>query len=107
MPEAKIVEAATLAAAAHAGSGAGTLRLIQLDLKMPGAIGYSGIALLHAERPDVPILAVSSAEGGTVAEEARAFGAVGFIRKDCDLAQIEATVASVLAARALGLDPRQ
>jgi DNA-binding NarL/FixJ family response regulator len=38
------------------------LALIMLDLKMPGAVGYSGIALLHAE-PDVPILVISSAEG--------------------------------------------
>ncbi|MFY7838535.1 MAG: response regulator transcription factor [Novosphingobium sp.] len=88
-PDARVVEAGTLAAAAKAASDAPDLKLITLDLKMPGAIGYSGIALLHAERPDVPILVVSSAEGAKVAEEARAFGAVGFLRKDADLARIE------------------
>jgi len=99
-PEARVVEAGTLAAAARAVEdvqGAGdALDLILLDLKMPGAVGYSGIALLHAERPGVPILVVSSAEGAAAAEEARAFGAVGFLRKDSDLAVIEAAIAKAL-----------
>lgn len=103
-PEARVVEAGTLAAAARAVEdvqGAGdALDLILLDLKMPGAVGYSGIALLHAERPGVPILVVSSAEGAAAAEEARAFGAVGFLRKDSDLAAIEVAIAKALNGRA-------
>ncbi|MET0241458.1 MAG: response regulator transcription factor [Sphingobium sp.] len=95
-PQAKIVEAGTLAAAARAASEAEGLRLILLDLKMPGAVGYSGIALLHAERPDVPILVVSSAEGAKAAEEARALGAIGFVPKDSDLSAIEAAIARAL-----------
>lgn len=98
-PGARVVEAGTLAAAAKAASDAPGLKLITLDLKMPGAIGYSGIALLHAERPDVPILVVSSAEGAKVAEEARAFGAVGFLRKDADLARIEDAIRVALGGR--------
>jgi DNA-binding NarL/FixJ family response regulator len=96
VPEVRIVEAGTLAAAASAVVAEVGLRLILLDLKMPGAVGYSGIALLHAERPDVPILVVSSAEGSAAPEEARAFGAVGFLRKDADLGDIEAAIAQAL-----------
>ncbi|MFT3965626.1 MAG: response regulator transcription factor [Sphingobium sp.] len=99
-PQAKIVEAGTLAAAARAASEAIGLRLILLDLKMPGAVGYSGIALLHAEQPDVPILVVSSAEGARAAEEARALGAVGFIPKDSDLPAMEAAIARALGGHA-------
>lgn len=99
-PQAKIVEAGTLAAAARAAGEAVGLRLILLDLKMPGAVGYSGIALLHAERPEVPILVVSSAEGAKAAEEARALGAVGFLPKDSDLAVIEAAIARALTGNA-------
>ena len=95
-PTARVVEAGTLAAAARAAGEAGDLRLVLLDLKMPGAVGYSGIALLHAERPEVPILVVSSADGASAADEARAFGAIGFLRKDADLAAIEAAVARAL-----------
>ena len=96
LPGARIVEAGTLAAAARAAMTADDLRLILLDLKMPGAVGYSGIALLHAERPQVPILVISSAEGSGPAEEARAFGAVGFLSKDSELGAIEAAIAQVL-----------
>jgi DNA-binding NarL/FixJ family response regulator len=95
-PQARVIEAGTLAAAAKAAAEADDLRLITLDLKMPGAIGYSGIALLHAEKPDVPILVVSSAEGANAAQEARAFGAVGFLRKDADLSAIENAIRSAL-----------
>ena len=99
VPDAQIVEAGTLAAAARAVEAAVGLRLILLDLKMPGAVGYSGIALLHAERPDVPILVVSSAEGTAAAEEVRAFGAIGFLRKDSDLSQIEDAIARAIQAQ--------
>lgn len=95
-PNARVIEAGTLASAAKAAAEAADLRLITLDLKMPGAIGYSGIALLHAEKPHVPILVVSSAEGAMVADEARAFGAVGFLRKDADLSRIEQAIRAAL-----------
>ncbi|MFZ5747466.1 MAG: response regulator transcription factor [Pseudomonadota bacterium] len=98
-PEAKIVEAGTLDRATAAAAGARDLRLVLLDLKMPGADGFSGVALLHAERPEVPILVVSSAEGLAVAHEARRFGAVGFVGKDRDLDAIEAAIADALAGR--------
>lgn len=100
-PDARVAEAGTLAAAARAAqdaasAGGSALALILLDLKMPGAVGYSGIALLHAECPGVPVLVVSSAEGAAAAEEARAFGAIGFVRKDSDLATMEAAIAEAL-----------
>lgn len=98
VPDARIIEAGTLAAATRAAMDAADLCLILLDLKMPGATGYSGIALLHAERPALPILVVSSAEGQAAATEARAFGAAGFLRKDSDLAAIEAAIAQALGA---------
>jgi DNA-binding NarL/FixJ family response regulator len=97
--EARIIEAGTLAAALRAAGECEDLKLILLDLKMPGAVGYSGIALLHAECPEVPILVVSSAEGSAAADEARAFGAIGFLPKDSDLAVIETTIAAALAGR--------
>lgn len=98
-PDARVAEAGTLAAAARIAAGEGELLLVLLDLKMPGAVGYSGIALLHAECPEVPILVVSSAEGPGAAQEARAFGAVGFLRKDSGLDEIEAAIAAALAGR--------
>ncbi|AMU93080.1 LuxR family transcriptional regulator [Sphingopyxis terrae subsp. terrae NBRC 15098] len=105
LPEAAIAEAGTLATAVAAATAAPDLRLILLDLKMPGATGYSGIALLHAECPDVPILVVSSAEGAAAADEARAFGAIGFLHKGSDLGAIEAAVAAAIGRRSAPRSP--
>lgn len=95
-PNCRIIEAATLDAATQAAGAASDLLLILLDLKMPGATGFSGVALIHAERPSVPILVVSSADAEIAAQEARRFGAVGFIGKDQPLDAIEAAISAAL-----------
>lgn len=97
MPDARVIEAGTLAAAADIAGATPDLALITLDLKMPGASGYSGIALLHAECPRVPILVVSATDSATVADDVRAFGAVGFLSKDADLPAIEAAIRTAAA----------
>lgn len=94
--EAQIVECANLPTALGAAAAADDLILILLDLKMPGADGYSGVALLHAEKPNVPILVVSSAEARQAARDALRFGAVGFIGKDSDLSAIEDAIRDAL-----------
>jgi len=103
-PTARIVEAGTLARAATLAAETDDLLLMLLDLKMPGAIGYSGVALLHAERPAVPILVVSSADPARALPEVRRFGAVGFLSKDADLAAIERAVAAALDGEAVTVD---
>ena len=99
VPGCKIVEAATLDDAVAQAAAAEDLCLILLDLKMPGATGFSGVAMLHVERPQVPILVVSGADGQSVATEARRFGAVGFIGKDQDLGSIESAIAEAIEGR--------
>jgi DNA-binding NarL/FixJ family response regulator len=98
-PQARLVECANLPSALNEAVAADDLELILLDLKMPGAEGFSGVALLHAEKPGVPILVVSSADAAVVARDAVRFGAVGFIGKDSDLSLIEAAIADALAGK--------
>ena len=95
-PAAEIVEAGTLGTAL-AAIASGRFDLVLLDLKMPGAEGYSGVALLHAEMPGTPILVVSSAEAAKSAVAVQRFGAVGFVSKEQDLAAIESAIAAALA----------
>lgn len=102
-PGSTVIEAATLDAAISAAAQASDLALILLDLQMPGATGFSGVAMLHAERPSVPIVVVSSADPGVAAAEARRFGAVGFIGKDQDLGAIEAAIAAALSGAEIAL----
>lgn len=105
-PDAKLLEAGDVDTAIALAEQAGeALSLILLDLHMPGAVGYSGVALLHAAAPHVPILVVSAADPSTAAREAQRFGAVGFIGKDSALEEIEATVGEALAGQLLPLPP--
>lgn len=100
-PQARQVECANLPTALNEAVAADDLMLILLDLKMPGAEGYSGIALLHSEKPGVPILVVSSADATQAAREAVRFGAVGFIGKDSDLSLIEQAIADALSGKSI------
>lgn len=95
-PDAQVIEAGTLAEAAEAARKQPGLALVLLDLGLPGAEGVSGVALLHSERPDVPILVVSAA-GPEAAQPARVFGARGFIPKSAGLDEIETAIARALA----------
>jgi DNA-binding NarL/FixJ family response regulator len=95
-PQARAVECGSLDSALAAAQAHDDLALILLDLKMPGAEGYSGVAQLHAERPQVPILVVSAADPARAAREARRFGAIGFLSKDSDLDTIETVIGQAL-----------
>ena len=99
VPDARIVESANLPTALNEAGAADDLILILLDLKMPGAEGYSGVALLHAEKPNVPILVVSSADAARAARDAVRFGAVGFLSKNSELNAIESAIRDALAGK--------
>jgi DNA-binding NarL/FixJ family response regulator len=103
-PQANIVEAGSLDRAVQAVRDADTLALILLDLNMPGAVGYSGVALLHAEAPDVPILVVSGADRAAAFAQVARFGAVGFVGKDAPLESIEAAIAAALSGERMAAD---
>jgi len=95
-PGASILEAGQLGEAADAARRADRLDLILLDLRMPGAEGFSGVALLHAERPETPILVISSADQADVAARACIYGAIGFLSKAADLGAIESAISRAL-----------
>ena len=103
-PDAHIVEAGSLDRAVQAARDADGLALILLDLNMPGAVGYSGVALLHAEQPGVPILVVSGADRAAAFAQVARFGAVGFVGKDAALESIEAAIAAALAGERMTPD---
>ena len=95
-PHAKVLEAARLSDAIDQARSDEPIDLILLDLRMPGAQGYSGVALIHAERPNTPIIVISSADVQEAAPRVRAFGARGFLSKTSDLATIQTTIRAVL-----------
>ena len=70
--------------------------LVLLDLNMPGAYGFSGLAQMRGQYPQIPVILISAQEEPTIARRARDSGASGFIPKSASLEAIQAAVQSVL-----------
>ena len=68
-----------------------------LDLDMPGMDGLTGLALLRAEHPTVPIIVVSAAREASIVRRAFDLGASAYVDKSAPLAEIARTVQGVLA----------
>ena len=92
-----IVEAADFDQAAAAVSAHPEADLMLLDLAMPGAIGFAGLALMRAEHPGVPIAIVSGSEDAPLIRRALDLGASGYIPKSASFDEIRAAISSLLA----------
>lgn len=68
-----------------------------LDLDMPGMAGMTGLGVLRASHPTVPIIVVSAARDGATVRRAYDFGASAYIDKSASLSEIADTVRAVLA----------
>jgi DNA-binding NarL/FixJ family response regulator len=71
--------------------------LVLLDLNIPGAEGLSGLLLLRAEFPELPIMIVSAVADPLVIREAVELGASGYLAKSADPAEIRKALGAVLA----------
>ncbi len=67
-----------------------------LDLDMPGMDGLTGLGLLRASHPIVPIIVVSAARDPGVARRTHDLGASAYIDKSASLEDISRTVRAVL-----------
>jgi DNA-binding NarL/FixJ family response regulator len=71
--------------------------LVLLDLNMPGARGFSGLLLLRAQYPDLPVMIISAVEDATVVRRAFELGAAGYLSKSVGPAEIRRAIETVLA----------
>lgn len=70
--------------------------LLLLDLKMPGASGFSALASLRHQYPDLPVVIVSANEEPTVVQQAMHFGAMGFIPKSAPMPTLVSALNMIL-----------
>lgn len=70
--------------------------LILLDLRMPGANGFSGLVLIRREHPDIPVVVISASDEPLIMQRAIEYGASGFIPKASDLNQIATALETVM-----------
>jgi len=71
--------------------------MVLLDLNMPGARGFSGLLLLRAQYPDVPVMIISAVDDNTVVRRAFELGAAGYLHKSVSPPQIRKAIETVLA----------
>lgn len=95
-PDARIVEAPTLADAAARLRDDPGISLVLLDLRMPDCEGFTGLLTLRAEHPAVPVVVVSASEDGETVRRALSFGASGFIPKSASLETMSEALETVL-----------
>jgi DNA-binding NarL/FixJ family response regulator len=69
---------------------------VLLDLKMPGVQGFSGLALVRAQFPLIPVVVVSGTEDSSVIVRALSLGAAGFIPKSTPVPAMHTAVSAVL-----------
>ncbi|WP_417579847.1 response regulator [Pelagibacterium sp.] len=71
--------------------------LVLLDLNMPGVRGFSGLLLLRAQFPEVPVMIVSAVEDTSVIRRCFDLGASGFLSKSESAARIRESIDTILA----------
>lgn len=95
-PDATIQEAGSFEETSAALAGGLDPDLVLLDLKMPGAQGFSGLMYLRAQYPGVPVIVVSANDDPAVIRRCVAFGAAGFMPKTLDVAAMGTVIRTVL-----------
>lgn len=96
LPQATVFEAASAAALNQVLAAQPQIELVLLDLAMPGARGFSELLHVRGERPEIPVVIISSNDHPRVIRRAQQFGAAGFIPKSSPADAIGEAVAAVL-----------
>ena len=71
--------------------------LVLLDLNMPGVRGFSGLLLLRAQFPEIPVMIVSAVEDASVIRRCFDLGASGFLSKSESAVRIRESIDTILA----------
>ena len=71
--------------------------LVLLDLNMPGGHGISGLLLLRAQYPEVPVMIISAVEDHKVIRRTFELGAAGYLPKSVGPAEIRKAIDTVLS----------
>jgi DNA-binding NarL/FixJ family response regulator len=96
-PGIAVEEAGDLAGLATALESDRDCDLVLLDLNVPGARGFSGLLLLRAQYPDVPVMIISAVDEPGIVRSAIELGASGYLHKSVGPPEIRRAIETVLA----------
>lgn len=103
-PGSEIVELSQLSDLEAAVAQHGEPHILCLDLKLPDTIGISGVKVLRAAYPDVPLAVISATPAVDVEEWCREAGADVYIEKSAGASEIAATLRAMLQPEGQGDD---
>lgn len=95
-PDARIVEAGSIAEANAAIARHGRFDLVLLDLSMPGTTGLEGLIELRTLHPKLPIVIVSALEDPRIIHGVMTYGAAGFIPKSTRKPELAQAIRDVM-----------
>ncbi len=95
-PGSRVLAAGTLGQTQAILDADADIDAVLLDLNMPGMDGLTGLAILRADHPAVPIIVISATTDTGVSRRTTDLGAAAFIAKSASLVEIARIVAAVL-----------
>lgn len=98
-PEAKIVEATSIAGARTVIAGEGPFDLVLLDLTMPGTRGFEGLLELRTHHPKLPVVIVSALDDQQIIHQSMMYGAAGFIPKSARKDELAVAIQTVMSGQ--------
>lgn len=97
LPGAEVLEAGSLEEAFERMAAASRLDLVLMDLGLPGVSGLEGIALFRERFPEVPVVALSSADDHDTVLKAIDAGAMGYVPKSSSSGVLAGALQLILA----------
>jgi DNA-binding NarL/FixJ family response regulator len=96
MPEALLIEVASHGELEKALARSGEVKLVLLDLRMPGSHGLSSLVFLRGEFPNVAVAIISGGAYAETIDRARQLGAAAFIPKSAPIDTIAQALSCVI-----------
>ena len=96
MPEAVLIEVASQGDLEEALARGADVRIVLLDLRIPGANGLSSLVFLRGEYPSVAVAIISGGAYPETIDRARQLGAAAFIPKSASIETIAQALAGVI-----------
>ena len=96
MPEALLIEVASQGELEVALARSVDVKIVLLDLRIPGANGLSSLVFLRGEYPEVAVAIISGGAYAETIDRARQLGAAAFIPKSASIETIAQALAGVL-----------
>src|ERR671919_1560461 len=105
-PDADVIEAESAAAAIELMHGGADVDLALVDVRMPDLDGLELLRALKADRPEMPVIMLSTYDNAPYVKRALADGAAGYLLKDATPEDLSQAINVAMSGSGNVLSPR-